>query len=72
MSETSEQKRQREVVEEIATNIAALGRSVATLLGGRLKRKTLLVLLANASGHSQKTVDEILTTLAALEKDWLK
>lgn len=70
-TETDEQKRNRETVDAIARNISALARSVAALLNGPLKRKALVVLLANSSGLSQTSVDLVLTSLSNFEKDWL-
>lgn len=70
-TETDEQKRNRETVETIAKNIAALAKAVEALLNGPLKRKALVILLANASGQSMRTVELILIALTDLEKDWL-
>ena len=67
-----EERRNRETVEEIARNIAALARAVSALLNGPLKKRALLILLANSSGQSQMLVDRVLVALADLEKDWLK
>lgn len=67
-----EQKKQREAIQVIANSIAALARSVASLLNGPLNRRALLVLLASSSGRSQREVDAILVALMDLEKDWLK
>ncbi len=69
--ETPEQKTYRETVERIAGNISALAKAVESLLRGPLKRKALVVLLASSSGHSQKTIEEVLKALADLEIDWL-
>jgi spore germination protein GerM len=70
--ETPEAKRNRETVEEIARNIAALAKAVAALLNGPLKKRTLVILLSSSSRLSQENVDRVLTALADLEKDWLK
>jgi hypothetical protein len=70
--ETPEEKRNREMVETIAGNIASLAKAVAALLNGPLKKRALLVLLASSSGLSQTVVDKVLTALQDLEKDWLK
>ena len=70
--ETEEAKRARETTESIARNIQALAKSVNAVIGGPLKRRTLLVLLANSAGMTQSAVDAVLTALADLEKDWLK
>lgn len=71
-TETEEQKRNRLAVESIASNIANLAKSVNALLGGPLRKKTLLVLLANSTGFPQSTVDRVLVALSEMEKDWLK
>ncbi len=70
-TETPEQKQYRESVEKIAKNISTLARAVEELLDGPLKRKTLIVLLANSSGLGQGSVDCVLSALANIEKDWL-
>lgn len=70
--ESEEQKRNRIAVESIAANIAALAESVNALLNGPLKRKALLILLANSSGLNQGSVDAVLMALADMRKDWLK
>lgn len=71
MPETPEQKQYRETVEKIANNIAALAKAVDALLHGPLKRKALLVLLANSSGQTQGAVDAVLKALSDMQKDWL-
>lgn len=70
--ETEEQKRNREIVEAIAGNIASLAKAVAALLNGPVKRQALVVLLAASSGLSQEKVKQVLSALENLEKDWLK
>lgn len=70
--ENEEEKKVQEVVESIATNIAQLSRSVSALLGGRLKKKSLLVLLAHQSGQPQWIVEKVLDALADMEKVHLK
>lgn len=69
--ETEEQKRNREIVESIANNIGRLADSVSSLLGGPLKKKALMVLLAQSSGLSQERVGLVLKALEELRKDWL-
>lgn len=71
MPETAEQKQYRETVEKIANNISALAKAIDALLHGPLKRKTLVVLLANSSGLSQSAVDAVLKALSEMQKDWL-
>jgi len=70
--ETPEEKEYRESVEKIATNIQALATAVQSVVKGPLKRKTLLVLLANSSGYSQTAVGAIIDSMASMDKDFLK
>lgn len=70
--ETEEQRQARETVEKIASNIAALAKSVNSLLNGPLKRKALIILLAHSAGQPQNAVEAILKALSELEGDWLQ
>lgn len=69
--ETEEQKRNREMVESIANNIASLTKAVESLLNGPLKRRALVILLANSSGQTQLAVEQILKALESMRGDWL-
>ncbi len=69
--ETPYEKAQRETVETIARNIVDLTKAVEALINGPLKRKALVVLLANSSGLPQTTVDRVLKSLQDLQGDWL-
>lgn len=69
--ETPEQKAYREMVEGIAVNISALAKAVKNLLNGPLKKKALVVLLAQSSQLPQNKVEEVLKALENLESDWL-
>lgn len=69
--ETPEQKAARELVEQIAGNIAALAKAVSNLINGPLKRRALVILLANSSKQSQESVEKILKALEEMESDWL-
>lgn len=69
--ETVEEKQYREMVESMAANIARLSREISALLSGRVKRKTLLVLLAHSCKLSQADVDAVLTAVENLERDYL-
>jgi translation initiation factor RLI1 len=71
IQETEEQKRQKEVVEEIARNISSLAKSVSALLGGQLSRRAIVTLLAQSSGQYKNTVEDVLSAIENLEKDWL-
>jgi hypothetical protein len=69
--ETEEQRRNREIVESIANNIASLARAMHSLLNGPLKKRALIVLLAQSSGLSQERVGKVIKALEELEGDWL-
>ena len=69
--ETPEQKAYREMVEQIAGNIASLARAVTSLLHGPLNRKAITLLLAQSSGLSQERVGFVLRALENMEADWL-
>lgn len=68
---TIEEKEYREIVEKIAGNIAMLAKAVNSLMNGPLKRKALIILLAQSSGESQRSVEAILKALETMEADWL-
>lgn len=70
--ETEEEKKNREMIETIASNIHALAKAVSSLLNGPVKKQALIVLLAQSSGQPQNRVVEVLKALENLEKDWLK
>ncbi len=70
--ETEEEKVQREMVEDIASNIAGLSKSVNSLLGGRLKEKTIIVLLAQSTKMSKGQIAEVLDAIKNLSKEYLK
>jgi len=70
--ETDDQKKAREIVEEIATNIAQLSRQVGALLGGRLKKETIVILLANTTRLPKWQIENVLKALVDLEKIYLK
>lgn len=72
VTETDEQRRNREAVESIARNISSLARAVAALLGGPLNKKALLVLLSSSSGMPQSAVGRVLDALKEMESDWLR
>lgn len=69
--ETEEQKRNREIVESIAGNIASLCQAVKKLLNGPLNKKALVILLASSSSLSQNKVEQVLRAIENLESDWL-
>ena len=66
--ETKEEKEAREMVESIASNISILARSVSALFSGRLKKKTILVLLAHSTGLTQAVVERVLDAAASMEE----
>ena len=67
---TPEQEQQEQMVKEIANNISSLAKSVQTLLGGKLKRKAIIILLAQSAGMYQNEVDRVLVALENLEKNF--
>ena len=71
INETEEQKKQREIVEEIAKNISFLAKSVHALLNGQLNRRAITTLLVSTTRQPYKTVTMVLNALENLEKDWL-
>lgn len=70
--ETPEQKAMREAAEAIAKNLTSLARAVESLLKGPLKKKALVVLLAQSSQLPQNKVEQVLKALETLESDWLQ
>ena len=70
--ETEEEKRAREMVEEIACNIAKLSRQVSAILDGRLKKKSIVLLLVHSSGLRQWEVEKVLDAIVDMEKTHLK
>lgn len=68
--ETPEQKQQREMVEGIASNISDLAKSVRSLLGGKMKRKTIEILLAHSTKMTRKQVGNVLDAIINLEGDY--
>lgn len=70
-TESPEEKAARELVEQIAGNIASLAKAVHNLLNGPLKKRALIILLASSSGQSQATVEKVIKALDELESDWL-
>lgn len=69
--ETPEEKANREMIEGIAINIARLSREVKALLGGRVKEKTIVVLLSHSTQLPQNTIKLVLAGLVDLEKNYL-
>lgn len=67
-----DEKKQKEIVEDIACNIAKLSRQVTALMEGRLKEKTILIILSHSTGMSQGDVKRVLDALQGLEDDYLK
>ncbi len=70
--ETEEEKQAREMITEIATNIANLSNQVESLLNGRLNKKAIIILLANSTKMPQYQVENMLEALANLGKTYLK
>ena len=72
VKETDEEKKARETVEEIATEIAKLSRQVTALLSGRLNRKAVVILLTASSGLNQSNINMVLDAIMGLEEKYLK
>ncbi len=72
VKETPEEEKNRLMVEQIAGNIASLSKAVSALLNGQLKKRAIVLLLANSTGMSQSAVENVLKALENLETDWLK
>lgn len=70
-NETEEEKKARAFVEEIATNIAKLSRQVTALLSGRVKKETIIILIANSTRLPQQTVMQVLNAIEGLENKHL-
>ena len=70
--ETEEQKAQREIVEGIASNIESLAKTVKSLLGGRLKTETIVILLANSTKLPKYQIEAVLDALINMDRDHLK
>lgn len=70
--ETDEQKKAREMIEEIAINIAKLSRSVRELIGGRLKEETIVALLVHTTRLPKYNIEKVLKALKDMERDHLK
>lgn len=62
----------KNLVEEIAINVAKLSRQVAAILDGRLKKKSIVLLLAHSTNLPQRTVSDVLDAIVDLEKTHLK
>lgn len=70
--ENDEQKKAREVVEEIASTIAKLSRQVQAILDGRVKRESIVVLLAHSCKLPKWQIEEVLNAIVNMEKNHLK
>jgi len=70
--ETPEEKKARETVEEIATTIAKLSRQVSAILQGRMKKESILVLLAHSTRMPKSQVEVVLDAIENMEKKHLK
>ncbi len=68
---SEEEKLAKATVDTIATEIAKLSRQVTALVGGRLNRKAIVVLLTASSGLSQSYVNMVLDAIMGLEDKYL-
>ncbi len=67
-----EQQKAQEVVNSIAENLIKLNKAISVILSGKLKRKSLILLLAHSSGLPQYQVNRVLEAITNLEKDHTK
>lgn len=71
--ETEEEKKGREVVEQIAKNIEDLASGVRRVLEGRLSKRAIILLVSSASGRMQQDdVEKVIDAIASLDKKFLK
>lgn len=70
--ETTEEKRARETIEQIAKDIENVATSVRAALGGRLTRNAITILLVHSTRLSHGNVDAILNAITELDKKFLK
>lgn len=71
-NETPEEKKYRENVETIAQEICNLSRQIKALLGGRLNRDTIIILLAYQTKISQRDVMAVLKAIEDMEDVHIK
>ncbi|MDE2022440.1 MAG: hypothetical protein KGI71_06030 [Patescibacteria group bacterium] len=69
---TEEKEKQQETVEIIANTIENLAKSVRNILGGRLNRDAVIVLLANSTHLTQTTIRQVLSAIEGMDEKWLK
>lgn len=70
--EVEEERKAKLMVEEIACNIAKLGRQVTAILEGRLKKQSIVILLAYTTKMPQWQVEKVLDAIKDMEKNHLK
>lgn len=70
--ELEEEKKYRENVETIAQEICKLSRQVNAILTGRLKRDTIIILLAYQTKLPQRDVMAVLKAIEEMENVHLK
>lgn len=69
--ETEKEKKDRETIDTIATNIASLAKAVTNLLNGPLKKEAIVLLLTASSNCAKYQVENVLKAIQTLEADWL-
>ncbi len=70
--ETPEEKLKRETTETIANTIENLSQTVNKLLAGRLKKESVVILLAHSTKLPQRDVLIVLEAMSNMAKDNLK
>lgn len=71
LKQIEEEKRAKEMVENIACEISKLSRSVYALLNGRLNRKAIVLLLVGSTGLTQSNIGMVLDAIAGLEDKYI-
>lgn len=73
---TEEEKRAKELVEATAQAIVDMAQGIRVILGGRLKKQAIVILLQEAMGGrsnvSKEFLSKMLDEMAKLDKTFLK
>lgn len=70
-TETPEERQARETVEALAEAIITMAEATRKLIGGKVKRKAIIILLAESSKLSKERVGKVLDAIEQLDKDYL-
>jgi hypothetical protein len=58
--------------EELASQVAALANAARVMMNGPMKRRAMLLLLADQSGVGFNTCNQIMMALEAFDTNWLR